>query len=154
MDKEIKIGAIVACVVCAGVILLAVLFPCRATPTKDDFEATSLGVVGSNLATGLIVEDGTGTVWQGLNIVDYIEASTEPNLPYLYKDPIRDVNDYNNAVISTKTNYVCSKHGRLHWGERVCFSDVGKSYCPTCVGEIMEMYLDKHINPYLKESEK
>lgn len=70
----------------------------------------------------------------------------ENTRPYIYHDPIKRNPKRNPYVVGfDKQDTVCTKHGRLNFGERLVFSGSMKVYCQRCVYEVLEIYLDKHI---------
>ncbi len=69
--------------------------------------------------------------------------SNEPNLPYIYYSPLKK--DIIRYELNTLLDTVCTKHGRLVWGERWVFSDTMNVYCQRCVYDVLQIYLDRHI---------
>ncbi len=63
--------------------------------------------------------------------------------PYIYSDPIQ--RDPNLLVFGGTLDTVCTKHGRLKWGERHVFLGSDKKYCGKCAFDVARIYLDKHI---------
>ena len=106
---------------------------------------------------------GAAAVINGITI-DEVEAGNETDIgvldvprytpkPYIYQEPF--TRDPNRARINLKTDTVCSRHGRLDFGEKVRFLDYdcedgSKSYCGRCIYEVLQIYLDKHIIPFIE----
>jgi len=98
-----------------------------------------LEVAGAGLAitgTGASCRGEKPVIFENENQTD---DTAEPNLPYIYEDP----NLSTDVIRQIQT--VCTKHGRLDWGETWVFGDSPKRYCGRCVNEVITMYLDRHI---------
>ena len=74
---------------------------------------------------------------------DWIELGEPEELPYIYEDQIETDPNCGYATIGGPTDTVCTKHGRLNWGEPYLVGD--KIYCSKCLWQVAGMYLDKHI---------
>ena len=82
---------------------------------------------------------------------EWCKVYSEPNKPYLYKDPLPayDSNDpttWGCISIGGPTDWVCSKHGRLkRFGGYYLIQIDETTYCGQCTWDVVKMYLDQHI---------
>lgn len=67
-----------------------------------------------------------------------IDPPNVQRLPYIYDDP-------NFIGSALQVNTVCTKHGRLNWGQVVSFFSSDRRYCSRCITEIIEGHCDDFI---------
>ena len=73
-----------------------------------------------------------------------LSEASQDEKPYIYYDPVVIV-DANVVIIGGPIDVICTKHGRLNWGERWSFTDTKKSYCQRCIHDVLQIYRDKHL---------
>lgn len=118
----------------------------------DGFESQQI----ANLVLAVQVINNQGEAIKQLNsrlIVLETNAVTDKdekvdpnkNKPYIYDDPLqKDPNVF--EVFGSYLDIVCTKHGRLGWGDKYVFlGDENAYYCGKCAFDVARMYLDKHI---------
>ncbi len=85
----------------------------------------------------------------GLWVNDIAGSAPQDEKPYIYYDPVEI--DPNVVIFGGPIDVVCTKHGRLNYGEQWIFSDSKKAYCARCVYDVLQIYLDKHLGEEVKE---